>query len=141
METVEKIARLLRESGKQQRDLCVFLGLGPSVFSEWKSGVSKSYRLHIGRIAEFLGCTVDYLLNEDEFALSPSEQELLQLYRSLSDEGKAHVRLAGEMAKSYDKRGMVTVFRASRGGETPGFIEITREEAERLLGLPGQEEK
>ena len=129
--------------GLGQKDLCEYLGVSPSVFSEWKSGKSKSVKQYIDLIAEFLGCTSDYLLGSspgNEAALNPTEVQLVQDYRELSTEGKAHIQKTVEMAKVFEKHMPVVVFRAARGGGAPKAVEITQEEADRLLSLPGEEE-
>jgi len=140
MDITARISELLREQGKEQKDLCDFLGVSPSVYSDWKSGKSKSVKQYIDRIADFLGCTPDYLLGA-EAAFSPAEIQLISEYRLLSDEGKEVVRYVTGAAKALEKKDTILVFSSSRDGGAPGYIEITREEANRLLNLPGEEEE
>ena len=140
MDIIERISELLREQGKDQRELCEFLGVSQSVYSEWKSGKSKSIRQYVDRIAEFLGCTPDYLLGS-EVAFSPAELQLIGAFRSLSLEGREFIQYAAGAAKAFEKKETVLVFSSSRGGGPPGYREITREEADRLLSLPGEEEE
>ena len=135
-----RISALLGEQGKNQADLCFFLGISPSVYSEWKSGKSKSFRQYIDRIAYFLGCTPDYLLGS-EVAFNPTEIQLVFDFRSMSTEGKEFVQYAVGAAKALEKKETVLVYSASRDGGAPGYVEITREEADRLLSLPGEEEE
>lgn len=64
MSTIDKIIQLLDQQKKNQKDLTDYLHLEKSVFSAWKSGKSKSYMKHLPKIAEFLGTSVDYLIND-----------------------------------------------------------------------------
>lgn len=63
---LNKITLLLKEQKRTQKELCTFLGLNPVAFSEWKSGKSKSYTKYLPQIAEFFGCSVDYLLGKEQ---------------------------------------------------------------------------
>ncbi|MBQ7129389.1 MAG: helix-turn-helix transcriptional regulator [Clostridia bacterium] len=67
MYTLDKIKQLLKEQNKSQKDLTDYLGLKKSTFTSWNAGLNTSYNKHIGRIAEFLDVSTDYLLgNTDE---------------------------------------------------------------------------
>lgn len=63
---LNKIISLLRETKRTQKDLCTYLGLNPWTFSEWKAGKSESYKKYLPQIAEFFGCSVDYLLGKEQ---------------------------------------------------------------------------
>lgn len=63
---LDKITSLLKEQKRTQKELCTFLGLNQVAFSEWKSGKSKSYTKYLPQIAEFFGCSVDYLLGKEQ---------------------------------------------------------------------------
>jgi transcriptional regulator with XRE-family HTH domain len=139
LNVTERITALLLEQGRDQKELCDHLGISQSVYSEWKSGRSKSIRRYIDRVAGFLGCSSDYLLGVDT-ALNPTEVQVIEVFRSLSAEGRDHILYALDAAKAFEKKETVLVFSTARDGEAPGYIEITREEADRLLSLPGEEE-
>lgn len=64
MSTIDKIIMLLDQQKKNQKDLTDYLHLEKSVFSAWKSGKSKSYMKHLPKIADFLGTSVDHLIND-----------------------------------------------------------------------------
>jgi len=134
---------LLLENGKDQKELCGYLGLAPSVFSDWKSGKSKSYKRYMDQIAEFFGCTVDYLLGSPqggEAELSHEEINLLKDFRALSEASRKVARDTMKWALFYQENRTMLVPSAARGGAPPGFAEITVEEAERLKSLPGREQ-
>ena len=42
-----------------------FLGLGKTAFTGWKNGSNRSYFKHIGKIADFLNVSTDYLLGKE----------------------------------------------------------------------------
>ncbi len=63
MATFDKIQTLLKDQHKTQKQLMDYLGLGKTAFTGWKTGANTSYLKHIGKIAEFLGVSTDYLLD------------------------------------------------------------------------------
>ena len=66
MEILNKITKLLKEQGKQQKELTDFLGLSGQAVTNWKNGSSTSYKKYLPQIAEFLGVGVDYLIGNEE---------------------------------------------------------------------------
>ena len=42
-----------------------YLGLKKNGFSEWKAGRARSYMKYLPEIAEFLGVSVDFILNKE----------------------------------------------------------------------------
>lgn len=73
MHTLDKIQSLLKEQHKTQKNLTDFLGLKKTTFTSWKSGKNTSYTKHIGKIAEFLDVSTDYLLGKTDIRKNPSE--------------------------------------------------------------------
>ena len=109
----------MQKQGKQQKDLTDFLGIHRNVYSDWKSGKSKSYTKYLYQIASFLGTTPEYLKGETNISqtntvtgnynvvgnhnsavhlgssdgLNQQETELITLFRSLSEINKAKALL------------------------------------------------
>ncbi len=83
MSTLDKILKLLKEKNLKQKDLTDYLGISKNAFTDWKSGRINSYLKHLPKIAEFLGCSVDYLLTENDNAISFSkfEEKIILAYR------------------------------------------------------------
>ena len=87
----------MNTKNKKQKDLTDFLGLTKNAFTDWKGGKSKSYMKYLPRIAEFLGVSVDYLLNADENKKSPDtshesemserDRDAARLYKALISSG------------------------------------------------------
>jgi ribosome-binding protein aMBF1 (putative translation factor) len=55
----------MRFKGIQQNSLTKHLGVSKSVFTQWKSGKSKSYNKYIVRIASYLSVSVEELVRID----------------------------------------------------------------------------
>ena len=95
MRTLDNIITELKKSGKKQKDLTDFLGIGKNVFTDWKSGKCNSYKKHIGKIAEFLGVSTDYLLGIEESPikkpLSEDEERLMELYNMTADLSESEI--------------------------------------------------
>ena len=66
MSTLDKIQELLKERNKKQKDLTDYLGITKNAFTDWKSGRINSYMKYLPQIAEFLNCSVDYLLGRTD---------------------------------------------------------------------------
>lgn len=66
MRTLDKILEELKKQGKTQKDITDYLGISKNVFTDWKSGKNTSYKKHIGKIAEFLNTSTDYLLGTEK---------------------------------------------------------------------------
>ncbi len=83
-----RILSTMEEKGVNQQEVTKHLGLGNGAFTRWKYNNGKSYLQYLGRIAEFLGVSRDYLLTgieeivENE-KLSKNEQKLLEAFRNL----------------------------------------------------------
>lgn len=75
---LNKIISLLRETKRTQKDLCTYLGLNPWTFSEWKAGKSESYKKYLPQIAEFFGCSVDYLLGKEQKKEAVQKDSLIE---------------------------------------------------------------
>ncbi len=85
---VRRIVRLVKEKGKRERDLTDHLGLSPGAMSKWKYDGSYVYIKYIEEICEFLDTTPNYLFygsEDEEERLSPTEREIIRMYRSLDD--------------------------------------------------------
>ena len=53
----------LKQINKSQKELCDFLGIKKSNFSDWKKGKSRSYKKYLPEISKFLNVPIDYLAN------------------------------------------------------------------------------
>lgn len=72
-------------------------GISTGNLSDWKKGRCLPSADKLEKLADYLGCSVDYLLGKTDVpqngpaSLSEEEAELLQRYRSLDEQGKSKV--------------------------------------------------
>ena len=106
---LDKITSLLKEQKRTQKELCSFLGLNQVAFSEWKSGKSKSYTKYLPQIAEFFGCSVDYLLGKEQ------KKEAVQK-DSLNEKQKDEIRhLFDQMSPDQQEAFLLDAYRIVYG--------------------------
>ena len=103
MSIINDILRLLEEKGKKASELCAYINVNTSNFTNWKNRNTDPPAKYIYPICEFLGVSTDYLLTgkekspsaeqtaKEQLSFDEDEQELLNLYRSLSEKDKARV--------------------------------------------------
>lgn len=92
----ERIKFLSKNRGIIVKKMLIDLGLGENTMSNLKTSMPKADNL--AKIADYLDCSVDYLLGRDEYVqtdLSSEEKELLAAYRSNPDMQQAVNRLLG----------------------------------------------
>lgn len=91
----EMIKFAAKEKGISVKQLLIDVGLGRNTMSNFKTSMPKADNL--AKIADYLGCSVDYLLGRTDVpqsepaSLSEEEAELLQRYRSLDEQGRNKV--------------------------------------------------
>ncbi len=86
---VERITEMLIRTGKSQKELTDYLGVGKTTYSDWKNGKTNSYKRYIEKIAEFLDSSYEYILYGKE--TDPDEMELIRISRSLNKEKKTRL--------------------------------------------------
>ena len=98
MEFSENIIEAIRQSGFSSYRIAKDIGISESLFSKWKKNpTSEISSLKIVKIADYLGCSVDYLLGRTPEAgfqtsqFSQDETELISLYRQLNQEGQEKI--------------------------------------------------
>ncbi len=64
MLVITKMKLLLKERGLTQKDLTDYIGVDKSTFTTWIKGKSDGYLKYISKIADFLGVSQDYLLDD-----------------------------------------------------------------------------
>ena len=84
----KKIRELRLEHNLLQRELAKEIHIAPNTLSQFETGqANPSYEV-LSLIADFFQCSTDYLLGPQ---LSADEQELLQIYQSLSPAHRSQV--------------------------------------------------
>lgn len=76
--TLDRMQALLKVQNKTQKELCDYLGITKGTYSNWKNGLSESYKSFILEIADFFGVSTDYLLCRTDLknAVNPTGQPL-----------------------------------------------------------------
>lgn len=79
-----RIFSLADEKFKEQKDFANAIEKTPSMVSQWRMGITKSYQKHLPQIAKALGTTTEYLLTGskpepmDAGTLSAEDKEILR---------------------------------------------------------------
>ena len=68
-----RIFALLKEQGKTQTALATHIGIRVATVSAWKAQNTDPSANLLGKIAEFFGVSVDYLVTGKEYAPAPSQ--------------------------------------------------------------------
>ena len=58
----KRVKQELKEQGRMQKDLCMYLDVNKSTLSEWLNNNNEPPMQYIVEIAKFLDVTTDYLL-------------------------------------------------------------------------------
>lgn len=82
-----KIFEIMARQGKTGKDLAVYLNVTQQTVTNWKIGVSESYKKRLPEIAVFLNTTVEELAGisstaEESISLTQHELQLIQAYRA-----------------------------------------------------------
>lgn len=89
MDTVDRIFDLSDRKYAEQRDLAKAIGVTPSIVSQWRNRITKSYERRLPQIAAALDTTVEYLLTGEEKKPGPEQgAELIPGWSDLSTENK-----------------------------------------------------
>ena len=87
---VERILALMDSRGINQKMLAAEIKIRPQAITEWKKGVTASYRKFLPQIANFLGTSAEYLLTGEEKNLpAPGAEggQVDKLAKALADAG------------------------------------------------------
>ena len=90
MVIVQNILNLAKEKKITNQQLCKILETNPNKIYDWKIGKSKPSAEDVSKLADYFGCSVDYLLgreNTSDTTVLPAKlQELVDTASSLSEE-------------------------------------------------------
>ena len=91
MTICERMFYLLDEKRLSASGLCKVLGIGTNQTTNWKSRNTDPPAKYIIPICEYIGCSVEFLLNGEDTknnqvpSMSENEQEMLELFQMLSE--------------------------------------------------------
>ena len=108
---LNKIRELRVEKNISMLELAAAINVSDAAISNWENDINEPKASYLVRLANYFGCTVDYLLGrEDDVGnvsvmgaeLNASEQKLIDCYRSLTEDGKsAFIAMAENVANMY----------------------------------------
>jgi len=98
----DRIKQAAKANGIPMKKLLENVNLGASTMNNMKNSVPKADNL--AKIADYLDCSVDYLLGREAekstLSATPDERQLLDGYRQLNQQGKEHILQTIDMARS-----------------------------------------
>ena len=99
MDAVDRLFALVDARFPEQKDFAAQLGITPSIVSEWRRGKSESFtkQKYIGKIAEILNTTTEYILTGKEERPSPKGDERPECWDLLTREEREKAREYIEM--------------------------------------------
>lgn len=89
MNAVDRLFALVDSKFPEQKDFAAQLGITPSIVSEWRRGKSESFtkQKYIGKIAEILNTTTEYILTgKEEKSPAPEGAGLTQEFARIFDQ-------------------------------------------------------
>ena len=92
MDTLTLVLDLLKQQNKKQKELTDYLGISKNAFTNWKSGNNTSYIKYLPQIAEFLNCSVDYLLGRTD--APTSEKTVGVTILAMDGDGQEQIRVS-----------------------------------------------
>lgn len=112
MEFKEILRQLRKENNLTQKDLAKYIDTTQGAIYFWEKGTEPSAG-QLLKLSKYFNVSVDYLLgNADDYGniqrpeqkeeLTPSERELLEMYRGLSPEGKGTAKSLVKSVKEYE---------------------------------------
>jgi len=86
MELLNRIRELASDRGQTVADVERGAGLTKTSLAKWNMNAPSIDK--VIAVADYFGITLDELVGRGEPTLTPSERELLSMYRSMNDEGQ-----------------------------------------------------
>lgn len=104
------------------------LGYSKNAISEWRNGITKSYMNKIDQIADYLDCSVDYLLGRTQFSEIQKHddirlEKIANIFQNLPDDESKNRLLrvveAFELSNRYETESRYIGGIAAKGGNAP----------------------
>ena len=102
MDSVDRLFALVDEKYKEQKDFAAEIGVTPSIVSQWRKRISKSFVKCLPQITAALGTTAEYILTgQDEKSPAPEGAGLTQEFARIFDQlsPQAQNEIIAEMLK------------------------------------------
>lgn len=85
MTTYDRIKNELEKKGLSGNDLAKACGFSSGLWSQWKSGKQKPSADKVIQCADYLGCSVDYLLGRETKPVETDRDTLAAILRQLPE--------------------------------------------------------
>ncbi len=114
---IQRIEEKLEEKDLMQKDLALFIGVGPSTVGNWISRGTDPPARYLIHICNFLGVSLEYLLTGEENTveqigtnadLSTDESDLLSYFRVLSRRNQRAILVQMENMINQEKEQAAT---------------------------------
>ena len=101
MDPVDRLFALVDEKYKEQKDFAAEIGVSPSIVSQWRKRISKSFVKCLPQITVALGTTAEYILTGKEESPPPEGGGLTQEFARIFDQlsPQAQNEIIAEMLK------------------------------------------
>ena len=86
MDAVDRLFALVDEKYKEQKDFAAEIGVTPSIVSQWRKRISKSFVKCLPQITAALGTTAEYILTVKEESPAPEGAGLVQEFARIFDQ-------------------------------------------------------
>ena len=94
MSIIDKINRELMKKGKNGAEMSRDIGLSNGAYSQWNTGKTRPSKKTLLKVAEYLGVSVEYLMEDDEIKEKPTDKiSRPKNYEFLNPENRAIVDL------------------------------------------------
>lgn len=119
------------------------LGYSKNAISEWRKGITRSYMNKIDQIADYLDCSVDYLLGRENKKDAPlpvpmlgkDAQKLLDMYDEMGKESKEQLILYATSLYYVDRANRSAQYSGALAAYEGGTQQhtVSKEAAEKVL--------
>ena len=93
-----RIFELADEKFPDQKEFAKAIGVSPSIASQWRNGITTSFKSRLPKIAAVLGVTIDYLMTGEreesivkDDGLTQKERDLIERFRKLPPDRQQYV--------------------------------------------------
>lgn len=125
---IDNLFLRISELGLNKKKVSVATGISTGNLSDWQSGRSMPSAVKLDLLADYLDCSVDYLLGRTDTIKKAAEsdeqiQQLCNIYDNLNDDGKSKlIEQAVIMEKSglYSNNQVIKI--AARTGHTTSTV-------------------
>ena len=112
MDATDRLFALVDAKYKEQKEFASEIGVSPSIVSQWRKRISKSYTKNLAKIATALNTTAEYILTGAE--PPENEQAATQKGSGLADE---FVRIFDQLTPENQNAIIAEMLRRQRQGQ------------------------